>query len=586
MSGYALKAFSGFSKTRVTVHGTDNIPADGDIIYTANHFTRMETVFLPYHIHAVTHKPVWSLAAAELFQGALKGVLEAMGAVSTRDPMRDFLIVKGLLSGQSECIIFPEGLMVKDKKILVDEGFRIYQDGEYQRPHTGAATLALRTEFYRERLRRMQTRNPKEFKRLVALYELESPETVLTRQTFIVPINITYYPVRAKENMLSRMARSMVENPSQRMLDELMTEGTMIFAGVDVDIRFGEPLSVRPLFNNGFVESDLTSRRPVEFSNRLSSSHVMREGAFEIMNTYMARVYAMTTLNHDHIFASILKYLPVDDDGIDPYDFRCRAFLATAACSMALHCYFHKSIYDNQIHILMDDRFKRYADFMRLAHETGMISLRAGRIFKHQSRFTDETEFHTARTENPVWVIANEVEPLVELQKYFRELAALSQETVSHRVESRIRHRHLAAFESAVAAARDTTTTSAAVSGIPHPGRPFLMAGRQSSDMGVVLIHDYLSVPAELAALARYLQKRGILVYVPRLSGHGTTPEDLADTPFERWLETAEEDWWWCATFAATLPWAVWGWGDSLPSISRPGPGIPGRCLPSRLPCA
>ncbi|MBF0230972.1 MAG: 1-acyl-sn-glycerol-3-phosphate acyltransferase, partial [Desulfamplus sp.] len=79
MSGYAFKAFSGISKAKINVHGDDKIPkGKGSIIFTANHFTRIETVFLPYHIHEITNKPVWSLAAAELFQGSLKGVLEAM----------------------------------------------------------------------------------------------------------------------------------------------------------------------------------------------------------------------------------------------------------------------------------------------------------------------------------------------------------------------------------------------------------------------------------------------------------------------------------------------------------------------------
>ncbi|MBF0469010.1 MAG: 1-acyl-sn-glycerol-3-phosphate acyltransferase [Desulfamplus sp.] len=87
MSGYAFKAFSGISKARITIHGEDKIPrGQGAVIFTANHFTRIETVFLPYHIHEITKRPVWSLAAAELFQGGLKGILEAMGAVSTRDP--------------------------------------------------------------------------------------------------------------------------------------------------------------------------------------------------------------------------------------------------------------------------------------------------------------------------------------------------------------------------------------------------------------------------------------------------------------------------------------------------------------------
>ena len=478
---------------------------------------------------------MWSLAAAELFQGALKGTLEAMGAVSTKDPRRDFLIVKGLLSGEAECIIFPEGLMVKDKKVLVDEGFRIYQDGEVQRPHTGAATLALRTEFYRERLRRMQTLNPDEFWRLVDTYEIKNVEEVLENQTFIVPVNITYYPVRAKENVLSRIAQNMMEAPSQRMMDELMTEGTMVFSGVDVDIRFGDAIGVRDIFFNGFVESDVTSRRRVEFSPRLSSNHVMRAGALDLMHQYMSRVYGMTTLNYDHIFASILKYLPDDGGAIDAYDFRCRAFLATAACTMALHCHFHKSLYDNQIHILIDDRFNRYEDFMRVAYETGVIAIQGNTFRKNQEKFTQQSLFHAARIENPVSVIANEVEPLVPLQAYFREIALASGQDIARRVQEQILKRHLNEFETDF-----NETASSEIIRDKQIACPLFLKGN-GAQMGVLLLHDYLASPGEMADLANHLNADGFTVYVPRLKGHGTSVAELEQTPFEKWVTVAEE---------------------------------------------
>ena len=534
MSSYAFKAFTGFSKTRVTLHGQENIP-QGSIIYTANHFTRIETLFLPYYIHAITRKPVWSLAAAELFQGALRGTLNAMGAVSTKDPQRDFLIVKGLLSGEAECIIFPEGLMVKNKKILVDEGFHIYQDGEFQRPHTGAATLALRTAFYRERLRRMQTINPKEYQRLLTCYDIKSPEAVCESETYIVPVNITYYPMRARENLLSRIAQNMMENPSPRMMDELMTEGTMVFSGVDVDIRFGNPIGVKDLFFNGFVESDVTSRRSVEFSPRLSSSHVMRKGALGLMHEYMSRVYGMTTLNYDHIFASLLKYLPDDGRGIDTYDFRCRAFLATAACTMSLHCHFHKSLYSNQVHLLIDDRFNRYEDFMQVASETGIIEVQGNKIYKNQAKFFTHSEFHSVRIKNPVSVIANEVEPLVALQDYFQALALKSTGEIFHQVRERVLEKHFSEFETDF---METATPEAIRD--KRMGRPLLFKGKDM-ERGVVLLHDYLSSPGEMGGLARKLNEKGFTVYVPRFKGHATSVEDLAKTPYEKWLESAEE---------------------------------------------
>ncbi|MBF0390594.1 MAG: alpha/beta fold hydrolase [Desulfamplus sp.] len=560
MSGYAFKAFSGISKAKINLHGDNNIPKEeGSIIFTANHFTRIETIFLPYHIHQITNRPVWSLAAAELFQGSLKGVLEAMGAVSTRDPQRDFLIVKSLINAQADCIIFPEGMMVKNKKITSDGDFKRYEGSEVQRPRTGAATLALKTEFYRERLRRMIKLNIKEFDRLVDEYQIDSPKDVMDKETFIVPVNITYYPVRAKENVLSKMVLNMMENPSKRVVDELLTEGTMIFSGVDVDIRFGEPIRVRSsnskkdYFFNPFIESDLTSKRRVNFSNRLSSYHVMRAYANELMLRYMKSVYEMTTLNYDHIFASIMKYISDSSKGIDEYEFRCRAFLATFVCEMALHCNFHTSLYSNQIHILTDDRFKRYEDFIELAIETGVLEKRDGRLYRNGARFRDnyaltmQYDFHTVRVENPIAVIANEVEPLVKLQAYFANLAIKSPSEIalmmSYRIEDKQYNSYLNDFNHYVgdlAMPQNQLHEIAQFSDNFSNEEPRLLKSN-SDEVGVLLIHDYLSSPAEMLGFANYLHKKGFTVYLPRLPGHGTAPENLAVTDLVDWVEAVEE---------------------------------------------
>jgi esterase/lipase len=70
-------------------------------------------------------------------------------------------------------------------------------------------------------------------------------------------------------------------------------------------------------------------------------------------------------------------------------------------------------------------------------------------------------------------------------------------------------------------------------------GRPFLIRGDRRR-VGVVLAHGYMSAPAEVFGLAKYLAKRGFWIYAPRLKGHGTAPEDLAACSYQDWIESMD----------------------------------------------
>jgi len=99
-TGQMIALMQSFSKIKVRTHGQESIPV-GSIIFVVNHFTRIETLLLPYYIYTHTHVPVWSLADHSFFEGTLSGYLAKIGAVSTKNPDRDRLIVKTLLTGEN-----------------------------------------------------------------------------------------------------------------------------------------------------------------------------------------------------------------------------------------------------------------------------------------------------------------------------------------------------------------------------------------------------------------------------------------------------------------------------------------------------
>jgi esterase/lipase/1-acyl-sn-glycerol-3-phosphate acyltransferase len=535
LSRYTLKTFSGFSKASIIIKGQEKIPA-GSVIFCANHFTRIETIFLPYHIHNITQKQVWSLAAKELFEiPVLEGFLNKLGAVSTDAPNRDHLIVQTLLSGNVQWIIFPEGMMVKNKKLVKNNQFFLKDDAGVSRPHTGAAALALRCEFFRERMRRLSGTGNREFDRLVESFNITDLEGMLAQTTCIVPVNITYYPGNARDNILGSMAKTILKEPSKRVMDELMTEGGMLFSGVDITIRFGDPIEINPYLKDAYIESMLTVRRRVRFEQDIYSKQISRHISNEIMGRYMSAVYDMTTLNYDHVMACILKHFPYKKQGIDIYEFSCKVYYAITCLVLNRICYVSDIFHQNQIHLLINDRYKRLENFLRLAEKTGMITIKGDRIFKDQGRFHIRSDFHAIRMENPIVVMANEVEPVTAAENCIKKIAQKSRQQILEMVKGRLLEKMNVDFSRAYNAHYIQGESKK-----KRIGRPLFL--KQENDIaGVLLIHGYMAAPQEMKSCAQYLHGRGFTVFAPRLAGHGTAPEDLAATPYEQWVESVEE---------------------------------------------
>lgn len=531
-TGLAIKTLAGLSKANIRIHQEENIP-EGSVIFVVNHFTRIETLLLPYHIHKLVKIPVWSLADYQFFKGAMGDFLEKVGTVSTKNPHRDLLIIKSLLTGEANWIIFPEGLMVKNKKIVEKGRFMISYAGGKHPPHTGAATLAMRTEFYRQRLRIMLDEVPEESQRLLERFQIDSIDDVLDSNTCIVPVNVTYYPLRAHENALSKLATRWLYNVSERMLEEIMTEGSMLLSGVDMDIRFGKPIEIKAFMGHSAIERDISSRRSIGFDDPIPSIRVMRKSALKIMQRYMDAIYGMTTVNHDHIFASLLKLVPFKK--IDRYDLRRRAFLVLTGNLDKTGVYLHENLHSDQTHLLIDDRFNKLNNFIKVAEEKGVVKIQNNTLIKDTSKFMSPFDFHRIRIDNPVAVIANEVEPLKKLQRRIRRYAWMPGFWLKKKIAGVLMEKAGKEFEQDFKKFYiDGETKKKDI------GKPFLIKGA-SRDMGVVLIHGYMAAPSEVRGLAEYLGRKGLWVYAPRLKGHGTSPEDLAIRTYMDWVADAEK---------------------------------------------
>ena len=537
LTGLAIKTLSSFSKAKIKIYGEDRIP-QGPNIFVINHFTRIETLLMPAIINRITKLPVWSLADSRLFQGSVGTWLDMVGGVSTKDPHRDLLIVKKLLTGEASWIIFPEGRMVKNKKVFEKRRFLISYAGGKHPPHSGAAALALRTEFYRKRLLSIAKTAPDEAKYLMDLFKIDSIKSVSSAHTCIVPVNITYYPIRAMENVISKISDYFVDNMQDRMKEEIIIEGTMLFSGVDIDIRFGKPVIINRFIKDNDIFKDISSIKRINFDDQLPSRRSMHKVARNIMRTYMGRIYSMTTINHDHLFASVLKMTPYTNMNVN--DFKRRVFLAATGMRNRQGLFIHKSLQSDQTHLLTDDCHNKFSEFIQLAVEKKIIKEKNNIISKNTSRFSVAfkdaiKQGHAVRIDNPVAVMANEVEPLICLQRELRCLAWLPEFIIRNKTSDFLEKQAMDTFHNdydAFYIHGESKTKDV--------GTPYLLQG-DSKQTGVVLVHGYMAAPFEVRNLAEYLSKKGLWVYVPRLKGHGTSPDDLATRSRQDWIQSVDE---------------------------------------------
>lgn len=73
------------------------------------------------------------------------------------------------------------------------------------------------------------------------------------------------------------------------------------------------------------------------------------------------------------------------------------------------------------------------------------------------------------------------------------------------------------------------------MAGILAGAEPFLLQGGRR---GVLLIHGFTGSPSEMLLLGEHLNACGYTVFAPRLSGHGTSPEEMAGTNWVNWYHS------------------------------------------------
>ncbi|NNK56002.1 MAG: alpha/beta fold hydrolase [Desulfobulbaceae bacterium] len=527
-----IKTLARVLKASCRFHNEFYLPV-GPAIFVINHFTRLETLLLPYYLYQLTNKKIWSLAVDSLFQGALKSYFDRVGVVSTRDPQRDELIIRTLITSEANWIIFPEGRMVKNKKLIRDKEFIIGEGEEARSPHKGAAVLGLRAEIIRRILIRHRHDNHDTDHLLYDRLGCSEKNKIDTESVKLVPINLTYYPIRAHDNFLSDLANRVVKDPSERMLEELMAEGTMFLEGVDIDIRFGKPLDTADYLSDDIVVKLAGGPVQEDFDEDPDLVAYLKDASRRIMQIYMERIYAATTINHDHVLAYLLRKRSFSP--FDRLDLARKAYLAVNALQKnpRVRITLHHSLTEDQIHLLSDDRYQKVSSFLNLGLESECLIPEQGRFKKRESSWRESAAFHQARISNPSEVMANELEPLSDVQKLLSRVGFVPDWLVRLYIARSLYTYDQDLYKQEAAECQTESEIDRRF------GVPYLLPAR-SWRTGVVLVHSYLSVPEEMKEMATLLRKRGFWVYGVRLPGHGTDPMLLSQKSVSDWRSAVE----------------------------------------------
>lgn len=560
---WCVRAFT-FLKNRlginILVHdGGDTL--DQGQIFVFNHFARFETIIPQYILYQGTGAYCRCVAASEIFQASdrFARFLKSIGAVpNDLSGLLAFLAAETLRG--RKIIVFPEGGMIKDRRVVDDKGrYRILSPSTntWRKHHKGAAAIALTLELFKKRILSVHARGETErLQRWVNAVGLETIDVLVeaARQpTVIVPANITFYPIRTEENILSKGAELLGVDAGPVMQEELLIEGNILLKRTDMDIRFGHPIEPklswpiweRVLLNQLFARinslEDLFALQDVAdtWLDRIIVTAMGRETR-RMRDSYMREIYALTTINLSHVTSHLIMDL-LDQGVVEiPHEqFHRQIYLSIKRLLDAPGCHLHRSLtnperYDG-IHV---GGCAGFDQLLETAVGADLIEVLPDG-YRFLPKLRHEHELHEVRLENPLSVYANEVAPVPAARKAIAKAIKAERRTspdaLAHQLfddeirawrwcKSRYRKPRHAEIND-----QETATES---------GKPFLLIPKRAEKPGVVLVHGLLASPAEMADFGRELADRGHPVIGVRLKGHGTSPWDLRDRTWMDWLSS------------------------------------------------
>ena len=521
---FAMKIVQKFLRSNFRIEGVNNLN-DHPTLFVVNHFTRAETLIVPYIIHQQTGDYVNSLADDALFKGRLGDFLSSLGAVSTKSPNRDNRIIGDLICGRRNWLIYPEGMMVKTKENFAKRQLFRRTNIDPRRLRTGGAILALKSEIYKHQyLNAVDDGDNEKIRQFEEMFSISKPSDVKKESSVVIPVTITYYPLRPGRNIINKIATRLFDEMPSRLREELEIEGNLLLKSTDINIFFGEALPA----SNYLKEFNFLTRYITPFLRNVDKSNLLLKSlGSRLTYSSMNEVYRNLKINIDHLFCSGLECLSTRKISLRDY---YRSLYLTASTLQKNNDYrLHWSLSDQLIHSVADEYYEPIDEIRKLAESLSVLRFDDEGCIINTEVLNGTHKFHSIRQKNPIKVIANELEPL-------RKVKA----TISKYVNIKHPKLKMEMTKSILESDKERYTNDynrfyvENISKHINVGMPFFLNSEPHA-VGVVLSHGFSSAPEEVRLLGEFLQSQGCTVYCIRLPGHGTSPQNLTCVEWQDW---------------------------------------------------
>jgi esterase/lipase/1-acyl-sn-glycerol-3-phosphate acyltransferase len=532
-TAFTLKIIEKILGSKFVVSGIKDLP-NQPILFVCNHFTRFETFVVPYLIYKNTNRQVRCLADSSLFHGILGKFLSSVGTLSTKDANRDQIILNDLITGNYDWMIYPEGSMIKSKEIKRDSGFVNYTPSRVGKVRTGSAIIALKSQLYRDEMNAAFKQNKMDIlAKLESEFTLKYQEDLIEKNTYIVPLNISYYPIRPGENKIQKLAAKLIKKIPRQIAEELEIEGNLLLES-EININFGKAINlaeyIRPV-------KGLIKQVPL-IKKETKSNFILKYFKFRLTNDFMEKIYSDLQINLDHIFASTLSSLAENNQKIVEIDHLKRIIYLSANMLDRRKYRIHPSIFEeNLLEIFISDNFKPFSEVLSLAEKQNLVrKIDDKKIEICFDCINHQFEFHEIRRENTLRVINNEFSLLREAKKIIAKNCLIDFETLKKRVFDEIYQTDLINFEEDYQTFYDEKFSKN-----KSVGSPFFLdniKNENSDKVGILFCHGYKSAPKEVAEIAKYFNQKNYKTYAVRLKGHGTAPINMKNITYFDWFKS------------------------------------------------